>query len=93
MSDSTETRAYTCITGTQTFNGFKGLRVDQRYIGVPQKDGQVLVVAVGAQVGTGVRLNSEEWEKWFKKYKAPAGEIGAFLGYKRLTKSNFVASW
>ena len=39
----------------------------QRYTGVPQDDGQVLVSVVGAPVGTGVLVSSAECEKWFRE--------------------------
>jgi hypothetical protein len=42
------------------FDGYKGLRIT-RYMGVPQDDGTVLVAVVGAPMGAGVRLSSEEW--------------------------------
>jgi hypothetical protein len=64
---TTETRTYTGLTGTQAFDGFKGLRIDTRYTGVSQEDGSVLVAVVGAAVGTGVKVSSEEWGKWFMK--------------------------
>jgi hypothetical protein len=38
----TETRTYVGLTGTHVFDGFKGLRMDTRYTGVPQEDGTVL---------------------------------------------------
>jgi hypothetical protein len=62
----TETRTYVGQTVTQSFAGFMGLRIDQRYTGVPQEDGALLVAAVGAPIGTGIRVISEEWRKWFK---------------------------
>jgi hypothetical protein len=67
MNTTTETRTYTGLTGTQAFDGFKGLRIKQRYTGVPQEDGTVLVALVGAMVGSGVTVSSEEWEKCFVK--------------------------
>jgi hypothetical protein len=66
---TTETRTYVGETGgpNQAFDGFKGLRIDKRYTGVPQEDGTVLVALVGTMVGSGVPVSSEEWAKWFKK--------------------------
>jgi hypothetical protein len=63
----TETRTYVGETGTQAFDGFKGLRLDTRYTGVVQDDGTVLVALVGAPMGAGVTVSSEEWAKWFRK--------------------------
>jgi hypothetical protein len=63
----TETRTYEGLTGTQALDGYAGLRIGQRYTGVPQEDGTVLVASVGAMVGSGVKVSSEEWAKWFKK--------------------------
>jgi hypothetical protein len=57
----TETRTYLGLTGTQTFDDFKGLRIDIRYTGVPQDDGTVLGAVVGAPMGAGVTVSSEEW--------------------------------
>lgn len=64
---STETRTYLGETGTQAFDGFMGLRIGQRYAGVVQEDGTVLVAVVGAAMGVGVTVSSEQWGKWFKK--------------------------
>jgi hypothetical protein len=64
---TTETRTYDGLTGTQAFDGFMGLRIHQRYTGVPQDDSTVLVALVGAPMGTGVTVSSEEWDKWFVK--------------------------
>jgi len=61
---TTETRTYTGLTGTQAF---KGLRIDTRYTGVQQDDGTVVVATVGAPLGAGVKVSSEEWGKWFRK--------------------------
>jgi hypothetical protein len=36
-------------------------------MGVPHDDGTVLVALVGAPMGTGVTVSSEEWGKWFEK--------------------------
>ena len=65
MASSTETRTYIGLTGTHVFDGFKGLRLGQRYTGVGQEDDSVLVSAVGAPVGTGVVVSREEWGQWF----------------------------
>jgi hypothetical protein len=32
-----------------------------------QEDGTVLVALVGAPMGTGVTVSSEEWGKWFRQ--------------------------
>jgi hypothetical protein len=64
---TTETRTYDGLSGTQAFDGYAGLRIGERYTGVPQEDGTVLVAPVGAPMGGGVKLSSEEWAKWFKK--------------------------
>jgi hypothetical protein len=64
---STETRTYEGLSGTQAFDGYAGLRIGERYTGVPQEDGTVLVAPVGAMVGSGVKVSEEEWAKWFKK--------------------------
>jgi hypothetical protein len=64
---TTETRTYLGETGTQAFDGFKGLRLDIRYIGVVQDDGTVLVAVVGAPMGMGVMVRSEEYAKWFTR--------------------------
>jgi hypothetical protein len=61
--DSTKT--YTGLTGTQAFDGYAGLRIGQRYTGIDQGDGTVLVSLVGAPAGTGVTLKAEEWARWF----------------------------
>ena len=63
----TETRTFIGETATQAVDGYKGLRLRQRYTGVPQDDGTVLVAMVGAMVGMGVKVSGEEWEKWFSK--------------------------
>jgi hypothetical protein len=63
----TETRTYTGLAGTQAFDGFMGLRIDTRYTGVVHDDGTVLVAVVGAPIGAGVTVSSEEWGKWFVK--------------------------
>ncbi|MFD1872932.1 hypothetical protein [Hymenobacter bucti] len=54
----TETRIYVGETGTTAFDGFKGLRIGQRYTGVGQEDGWVLVAVVGAPLGAGVTVSS-----------------------------------
>jgi hypothetical protein len=64
---TTETRTYDGLSGTQAFDGYAGLRIGERYMGVPQEDGTVLVAPVGAPMGGGVKVSSEEWAKWFKK--------------------------
>jgi hypothetical protein len=56
---TTETRTYEGLSGTQAFDGYAGLRIGQRYTGVPQEDGTVLVALVGAMVGSGVKVSSE----------------------------------
>lgn len=38
-----------------------GLQVGQRYAGVRQVDGRVLVLAVGAPVSIGVLVTGEQW--------------------------------
>lgn len=65
MEQPTETRTYQGLTGTQAFDGYAGLRIGTRYTGVPQESGAVLVSAVGAPVGSGVQLSSDEWRAWF----------------------------
>jgi hypothetical protein len=47
---TTQTCTYLGITSTHVFDDFKGLRIDQRYTGVPQEDGAVLVAVVGEPV-------------------------------------------
>jgi hypothetical protein len=64
---ATETRTYLSLTGTQASDGFMGLRIDTRYTGVVQEDGTVLVALIGAPMGTGVTVSSEEWGKWFRQ--------------------------
>lgn len=65
---NTETRTYVGITGGPGgFDGYAGLVIGKRYTGVPHEDGRVLVALVGAPMGMGVRLSSEEWAKWFSK--------------------------
>jgi hypothetical protein len=61
----TETHTYAGLRGTQAFDSYIGLRIGQRYTGVPQEDGTVLVAPVGAMVGSGMKVSSEEWAKWF----------------------------
>ncbi|RZK30197.1 MAG: hypothetical protein EOO63_07350 [Hymenobacter sp.] len=55
-----ETCIYVGQTGTQALDGFKGLRIGQRYTGVGQDDGTVLVAAVGAALGAGVTVSEKE---------------------------------
>jgi hypothetical protein len=64
---TTETRTYEGLTGTQASDGYAGLRIGQRYTGVPQEDGTVLAAPVGAPMGGGVKVSEEEWGTWFKK--------------------------
>jgi hypothetical protein len=52
-----ETRTYVGQTGTAAFDGFIDLRLGQRYTGVAQEDGWVLMSALGAQVGSGVTVD------------------------------------
>lgn len=63
----TETRTYVGQTGTTAFDGFMGLRIGQRYTGVAQEDGSVLVSGVGTPAGSGVTVSAEEWRLWFKQ--------------------------
>lgn len=60
-----ETRTYVGQTGTTAFDGYKGLRRDQRYTGTVLDDGRVRVAAVGALPGSGVHVSAAEWERWF----------------------------
>jgi hypothetical protein len=55
---TTETRTYVGETGTQDFDGFKGLRIDTRYTGVVQDDGTVLVAVVGEPMGAGATVSN-----------------------------------
>jgi hypothetical protein len=64
---STETRTYVGQTGTHAFDGYAGLRIGQRYTGVPQEDGSVLVSGVGVLTGRGVQVSADEWRLWFEK--------------------------
>lgn len=65
---TTETRTYVGLTGGPGgFDGYAGLRIDQRYTGTLEEGGTVRVAAVGALPGSGVTLTLEEWERWFKK--------------------------
>jgi hypothetical protein len=61
-----EVKTYIGQTGTQAFDGFKGLRVNQRYTGVAQEE-NILVSPVGAPVGKGILVTTLEWQTWFKK--------------------------
>jgi hypothetical protein len=61
MDTTIETHTYTSETASPFFDGFRSFSISQRYTGVPQEDGTVLVALVGTMV------SSEEWEKWFKK--------------------------
>lgn len=63
----TETRTYTGLTGTVAFDGYAGLRIGQRYTGVPQEDGSILVSGVGTPAGSGVPLTAEQWRLWFER--------------------------
>jgi hypothetical protein len=63
MDTTTETRTYTGDSGSPFFDGFRGFSIGQRYTGVPQEDGTVLVALVGAMVGRGVKVSNEEWVK------------------------------
>lgn len=68
MPDSTiETKTYTGQTGTSAFDGYKGLRIGQRYVGTPQEDGDIWVSAVGAPIGSAVVVTAEQWRLWFEK--------------------------
>jgi hypothetical protein len=60
------TKTYKGETSTQAFDGFKGLRIGQRYTGIAQED-LILVSPVGAPAGTGVLVTTLEWMKWFEK--------------------------
>jgi hypothetical protein len=64
MESSTKT--YVGFTGeTNAFDGYKGLRIGQRYTGIAQEQ-EILVSAVGAPAGTGVLVSTLEWMKWFE---------------------------
>ena len=45
---TTETRTYQGQAGTHAFNGFRSLRIGQRYTGVGQDDGRVPVALCSA---------------------------------------------
>ena len=61
----TKTRISPSKATLKAIGGFLDLR--HSYLGVVQKNGQVLVAAMGAPVGTGVLVTLEEWKKWFVK--------------------------
>lgn len=67
---TTEIRIYVGKTGTHAFDGFKGLRIGQRYTNLPQEDGRMLTAPIGAPAGTGVEVSSSEWHDWFEKASA-----------------------
>lgn len=64
---TTETRTYVGQTGTTAFDGFMGLRMGQRYTGVEQQDGRVLVLSMATPMSGGVMVTGEQWAKWFGK--------------------------
>jgi hypothetical protein len=65
--NTSEIRTYLGETGTIASDGFMGLRIGERYIGVTHKKGRVLVSLVGSRPGSGVLLRAEDWKKWFNE--------------------------
>lgn len=62
-----ETKTFVGFTGeTNAFDGYKGLRIGQRYTGIAQEE-NLLVAPVGAPAGSGVLVSTLEWMKWFQK--------------------------
>jgi hypothetical protein len=54
MDTTTETRTYTGEIASPFFDGFRGFSISQRYTGVLQEDGTVLVALMGAPMGSGL---------------------------------------
>lgn len=62
-----EIKTFVGFTGeTNAFDGYKGLRIGQRYTDIAQQE-NLLVAPVGAPAGTGVLVSTLEWMKWFQK--------------------------
>jgi hypothetical protein len=61
-----EVKTYVGETATTAFDGYAGLRIGRRYTGTEQEDGKVLIAAVGAMPGSGVKLEAAQWQRWFK---------------------------